>query len=164
MSIAYITKKSIKQYANIYFVMNVPNGRPRKDGEPVKPYCQVHANLLYNIENRTYQDCILQLKSLANERDAAIDMLKRLDCGRYIVIMDRGYDGFNMIETCNRLPDCHYIIRTKAGYGLQILHGEYPLLIKELLFPLYVFLFLSLMDDTDRQFGLWNFFVFRFTI
>lgn len=103
-------------------------------------------------------------KSLANERDAAIDMLKRLDCGRYIVIMDRGYDGFNMIETCNRLPDCHYIIRTKAGYGLQILHGEYPLLIKELLFPLYVFLFLSLMDDTDRQFGLWNFFVFRFTI
>ena len=42
-------------------------------------------------------------------------MLKRLNCGKYIVIMDRGYDGFNMIETCNRLPDCHYIIRTKAG-------------------------------------------------
>lgn len=97
------------------FVMNVPNGRPRKDGEPIKPYCQVHANLLYDIENRTYQDCILQPKPKANERDAAIDMLKRLDCGKYIVIMDRGYDGFNMIETCNRLPDCHYIIRTKAG-------------------------------------------------
>ena len=72
-------------------------------------------NLLYDIENRTYQDCILQPKSSANERDAAIDMLKRLDCGEYIVIMDRGYDGFNMIETCNRLPNCHYIIRTKAG-------------------------------------------------
>lgn len=26
-----------------------------------------------------------------------------------------GYDGFNMIETCNRLQDCHYVIRTKAG-------------------------------------------------
>ena len=99
------------------FVMNVPNGRPRKDGEPAKPYCQVHANLLYDIENRTYQDCILQPKSSANERDAGIDMLKRLDCGEYIVIMDRGYDGFNMIETCNRLLDCHYIIRTKTGYG-----------------------------------------------
>lgn len=97
------------------FVMNVPNGRPCKDGELIKPYCQVHANLLYDIENRTYQDCILQSKSSANERDAAIDMLKRLDCGKYIVIMDRGYDGFNMIETCNRLPNCHYIIRTKAG-------------------------------------------------
>lgn len=99
------------------FVMNVPNGRPRKDGEPIKPYCQVHANLLYDIENCTYQDCILQPKSSANERDAAIDMLKRLDCGKYIVIMDRGYDGFNMVETFNRLPDCYYIIRTKAGLG-----------------------------------------------
>lgn len=99
------------------FVMNVPNGRPRKDGEPIKPYCQVHANLLYDIENRTYQDCILQPKSSANERDAAIDMLKKLDCGKYIVIMDRGYDGFNMVETFNRLPDCCYIIRTKAGLG-----------------------------------------------
>lgn len=99
------------------FVMNVPNGRPRKDGEPIKPYCQVHANLLYDIENRTYQDCILQPKSSANERDAAIDMLKRLDCGKYIVIMDRGYDGFNMVETFNRLPDCYYVIRTKAGLG-----------------------------------------------
>lgn len=78
-------------------------------------YCQVHANLLYDIENRIYQDCILQPKSSVNERDAAIDMLKRLDCGKYIVIMDRGYDGFNMIETCNRLSDCYYIIRTKAG-------------------------------------------------
>ena len=44
------------------FVMNVPSGRPRKDGELVKPYCQVHANLLYDIENRIYQDCILQHK------------------------------------------------------------------------------------------------------
>ena len=97
------------------FVMNVPNGRPRKNGEPTKPYCQVHENLLYDIENRIYQDCILQPKSSVNERDAAIDMLKRLDCGKYIVIMDRGYDGFNMIETSNRLSDCYYIIRTKAG-------------------------------------------------
>lgn len=29
--------------------------------------------------------------------------------------MDRGYDGFNMIESCNRLQDCYYVIRTKAG-------------------------------------------------
>lgn len=44
-------------------------------------------------------------------------MLKRLDCGKYIVIMDRGYDGFNMVENCNRLQDYHYIIRTKTGFG-----------------------------------------------
>lgn len=102
---------------NSQYVIDVPSGRPKKDGTPVKPYCQVHANLMFDLMNRTYQDCILQPRLKMNERDAAIDMLKRLDCGKFIVIMDRGYDGFNMIENCNRLPNCHYIIRTKAGAG-----------------------------------------------
>nr|WP_308556896.1 transposase [uncultured Lactobacillus sp.] len=31
--------------------------------------------------------------------------------------MDRGYTGFNMIENCNRLKNCNYIIRTKANNG-----------------------------------------------
>ncbi len=31
--------------------------------------------------------------------------------------MDRGYSSFNLIENCNRLKHCHYVIRTKAGYG-----------------------------------------------
>lgn len=44
-------------------------------------------------------------------------MLKALDCGPYIVTMDRGYTSFNMLENCNRLSNCHYIIRIKAGYG-----------------------------------------------
>lgn len=41
------------------FVMNTTNGRPRKDGEPIKPFSQIHANMIYDLENRTYQDCIL---------------------------------------------------------------------------------------------------------
>lgn len=41
--------------------------------------------------NPAVQHSILQSKSSANERDATIDMLKRLDCGKYIVIMDRIY-------------------------------------------------------------------------
>ena len=97
--------------------MNVSNGRPRKDGEPVKPFSQIHANMLYDLENRTYQDCILQPKSQSNEREAAIDMLKNLDVGKFIVLMDRGYDGFNMIENCNHIENCNYVIRTKAGHG-----------------------------------------------
>ena len=79
--------------------------------------CQVHANILYDIQNRTYQDCIFQPKATANERIAAIDMLKRLDTDGvpYIVTMDRGYSSFNMFETCNRLENCYYCIRTKAS-------------------------------------------------
>lgn len=99
------------------FVMNTANGRPRKDGEPIKQFSQIHANMIYDLENRTYQDCILQPKSQSNEREAAIDMLKNLDVGKFIVLMDRGYDGFNMIENCNRIEDYNYVIRTKAGHG-----------------------------------------------
>jgi len=99
------------------FVMNIANGRPRKDGKPIKPFSQIHANMLYDLENRTYQDCILQPKSQSNEREAAIDMLKNLDVDKFIVLMDRGYDGFNMIENCNRIEGCNYVIRTKAGLG-----------------------------------------------
>lgn len=80
-----------------------------------KPYCQIHA--LYDLLNNTYQDCIFQPKSEMDERKAAVQMLKALNCGPYIVTMDRSYTSFNMIENCNRLPNCHYIIRTKAGQG-----------------------------------------------
>ena len=99
------------------FVMNTTNGRPRKDGEPIKPFSQIHANMIYDLENRTYQDCILQPKSQSNEREAAIDMLKNLDVGKFIVLMDRGYDGFNMIKNCNCIEGCNNVIRTKAGHG-----------------------------------------------
>ena len=82
-----------------------------------KPYCQIHVNALYDLLNNTYQDCIFQPKSEMDERKAAVQMLKALNCGPYIVTMDRGYTSFNMIENCNRLSNCHYIIRTKAGQG-----------------------------------------------
>lgn len=90
--------------------------------------CQVHANILYDIENRTYQDCILQPKAKSDERKAARAMLKELDTDDvpYIVTMDRGYSSFNMFETCNRLDNCFYVIRTKAGNGAINEIGNLP--------------------------------------
>ena len=81
----------------------------KKDGQDI---CQVHANILYDIQNRTYQDCLCQPKSSSDERKAAIEMLKNLDTDNtpYIVTMDRGYSSFNMFETCNRLDNCFYCI------------------------------------------------------
>jgi len=95
-----------------YVVLN-PSGRPRKDGLPVKPQCVVHANLLYDLENRIYQDCILQPRSSMDERTAAITMLERLNVGKFLVIADRGYSGLNTIEHLNRIDNCNYLIRTK---------------------------------------------------
>lgn len=103
---------------NSEFVMKSSLGRPKRNNEECKPYSLAHANLLYDIKNRTYEDCIIEPKSTCSERDAALTMLERIDTSiPYIVIMDRGYDGFNMIENLNRLENCNYIIRTKAGKG-----------------------------------------------
>ena len=65
------------------------------------------------------QDIVIQPKSSADERGAALEMFERLHPKHpYIIMMDRGYDGFNMIEHCNRLNgDGYYVIRTKAGDG-----------------------------------------------
>jgi hypothetical protein len=95
------------------------SGRPRKDGDDIKPYSQLHGNLLFNITNRTYENIIMQTNLKQDERSAAIDMLSDLHPQNpYIVIMDRGYDGFNMIENCNRLNGKgYYVIRTKVGEG-----------------------------------------------
>lgn len=79
-------------------------------------YCQIHNNAMYNLLDNTYQDCILQAKAQMDERGATLRMLKRLDCIHpYIAIMDRGYESFNLIENCNRLPNCYYVIRARTG-------------------------------------------------
>ena len=71
---------------------------------------------MYNLLDNTYQDCILQPKAQMDERGAALQMLKRLNCSHpYIVLMDRGYESFNLIENCNRLSNCYYVIRAKTG-------------------------------------------------
>lgn len=72
---------------------------------------------MYDLLNNTYRDCIFQPKAHMNERTAAVQLLKRLDVGPYIVMMDRGYTGFNLIENCNRLDNCFYVVRTKTGYS-----------------------------------------------
>lgn len=80
-----------------------------------KAICQTHVNAMYDLLNNTYQDCILQPRKECDERSAALSMLKKPDIGQYIVLMDRSYSSFNLIENCNRLPNCHYLIRTKAN-------------------------------------------------
>ena len=98
------------------YVMDAPSGRPRKDGEPVKPYCQIHTNILYDIENRYYHDCILQSRSHMDERGAAIEMIKRIDNSvPFIVEMDRGYESLNLFCNCDAIDNCYYIVRVKDG-------------------------------------------------
>lgn len=90
--------------------------KQKANGTEPKNLAMMHGNFLFDLCNRAYQDCIVQTMDLANERDAAIDMVKRLNnSSPFIVIMDRGYSGFNMFETMNCIPNCYYAIRVKTS-------------------------------------------------
>lgn len=81
-----------------------------------KGVCMIHANLLYDIANRCYLDCLLQSRKKMDERSAALRMLQTLRLHhRFIVLMDRGYESFNLFEHGNRMPNCSYVIRLKAN-------------------------------------------------
>lgn len=90
-----------------------PNSKNKVTKQSPRPFCQIHVDLL----NDTYQDCIFQPKAHMNERTAAVQLLKHLNVGQYIVMMGRGYTSFNLIENCNRLNNCFYVVRTKTGQG-----------------------------------------------
>ena len=90
-----------------------PTSKNKVTKQSPRPFCQIHVDLL----NNTYQDCIFQPKAHMNERTAAVQLLKHLNVGQYIVMMDRGYTSFNLIENCNRLNNCFYVVRTKTGQG-----------------------------------------------
>jgi len=100
------------------YLVDYNNGKLCKNGEPIKPFCQLHSNILFNLMDRTYEDIVIQPRTVFDERSAAIEMLQNLHTPNpYIVIMDRGYESFNMFEHCNRLKNGYYIIRTKSGTG-----------------------------------------------
>ena len=87
-----------------------------KDG---RIYCQLHVNALYDVLNKLYLDMVIQPRQKMDEREAALTMLKKLAQQEkdFLVLMDRGYISFNLIENCNRLKHCHYVMRSKSGDG-----------------------------------------------
>ncbi|ATO56199.1 MAG: IS4 family transposase [Lacticaseibacillus paracasei] len=83
-----------------------------------KPYCQMHVNTLYDLLNKSYQDCISQPKTAMDERGSVLAMLDHLPDDS-IVMMDRGYPSFNLIENLNRHQGLHYLIRAKLGGSIK---------------------------------------------
>jgi hypothetical protein len=57
----------------------------------------MHVNTLYDLLNKSYQDCISQPKTAMDERGSVLAMLDHLPDDS-IVMMDRGYPSFNLIE------------------------------------------------------------------
>lgn len=88
----------------------------KRNGASIKPFCQIHANIMYDIASRQYMDCVLQPRNSWDERNAALKMISRLSKDNpFIIIMDRGYESFNLIETLNRTENCHYVLRARTN-------------------------------------------------
>ncbi|MCC4399365.1 IS4 family transposase [Limosilactobacillus reuteri] len=83
-----------------------------------KPYCQMHVNALYDLLDKSYQDCVIQPKAKMDERDGALEMINRLP-NNSIVIMDRGYPSFNLIENLNRRVGTYYVIRERLSGSIK---------------------------------------------
>ena len=96
-----------------------PQSENVMQGKDGRIYCQIHVNALYDVLNKLYLDLIFQPRQKMDEREAAVTMLKKLNKQEkdFLVLMDRGYSSFNLIENCNRLKHCQYVIRTKANKG-----------------------------------------------
>ncbi len=86
--------------------------------DETKPYCQTHGNIMFDLENKVYTDCYIQSKTDADERRAAIEIMKRMDHSYpSIVVMDRGYEGYNLMTHCTKMDNLFYLIRVKTGTG-----------------------------------------------
>ena len=85
----------------------IPNHYIRKDGQEAKGTCLLHGNFLYDLLNKQYTD----VNETRDERDGAIRLIDGIpNPDDSLVIMDRGYSGYNMVEHCNRYGG-YYIIR-----------------------------------------------------
>lgn len=86
--------------------------------EGKKGYNQLHINALYDICNQTYADFIVQPRTQVDERDALTAMLERNEfTEKNIVILDRGYEGYNMFTHLLNTKNMNFIARIKQGCG-----------------------------------------------
>jgi len=90
-----------------------------------KRYNELHLNALYDLNNRLYLDCIVQTVNEQNEYDALVKMTQRSKIeDNVIVIADRGYESYNVIEHLSQ-KGWNYVIRGKDIYSKTgIAHGN----------------------------------------
>ncbi|CYV65786.1 IS4 family transposase [Streptococcus suis] len=78
------------------------------------PYTLIHINALYNLEQEIYHDLRIQNNREVDERAAFIDMMESCPFEQALVIMDRGYESYNVMVHCQE-RNWSYIIRIRVG-------------------------------------------------
>lgn len=60
-------------------------------------YNLIHLNALYDIKSGIYTDAVIQMRRQENEAAAVVQMVERSDIPKAIVLMDRGYESYNVM-------------------------------------------------------------------
>jgi len=95
----------------------VPSGKTTKKGTLQKGTNQRTMTALFDIFAKQYVDVVAD----KSENYAAKDIFKRFSGPMAIVLADRGYQGYNLMEYVNKNPNLEYLIRVpNVGYFSEI--------------------------------------------
>lgn len=85
----------------------------RNDGNP-RGYNQMHLNALFDLENKTYADAVIQPQPRADEIGALITMLRRQDFRKKsLIVCDRGYESYNLFAHFLNTSNVDFLCRVK---------------------------------------------------
>ncbi len=91
-----------------------------------KGYNLMHINVMYDITNKTYTDCIIEGKNKSDERKALWNMLERNKFEEQsIVIADRGYESYNTVAHLLNTTNVDFVIRARHHYCINPI-GKLP--------------------------------------
>lgn len=81
-------------------------------------YNQYHINALFDLCNKVYTDCVIQIPSKSDERDALISFLKHTTTDdKKLFITDRGYESYNVFANYLETENTDFLCRVKHGVG-----------------------------------------------
>lgn len=79
-----------------------------------RPYNLLHLNALFDLTHGLYVDAQVQPRKQMDERAAFLEMVRTSSFQKALVILDRGYESYNLMAHLNE-RDWNYIIRIKGG-------------------------------------------------
>lgn len=92
-------------------------------------YCQMHANPLYDVLNKTYYDCVVQPQPEQDEIGALLYFLTWHDFDeKTLIVADRAYASYNVFATMQNTPNVDFLIRVKQGEGAMRPIAKLPMM------------------------------------
>ena len=101
---------------NIPIATNASSDTYLWTGSPKSSYSAYHLTPIYDIVNGAYMDAVIQPKSKFSEIAAAEFLLSWCDFPeKSILILDRGFESYNMIGLLKNTSNCDFVMRVKQS-------------------------------------------------